>query len=321
MNNYQYNLSIIIPAYNAARYIERTITEASKIVPTPEIIVVNDGSQDDTYSVCKHLQKKIPTLYIYSQPNSGVSVARNLGIQQSHGKWLFFCDSDDWVEANQISNILRIADRQKENILILAAMNFVKPEGIMLHTVENERFFTPNEYLDSILFQGSSCNYLFPQKLIATNQITFPAGVVNSEDQGFNIKCICCSSGVYSINTPIYNYNHFNGNAAHKTNKSLKWRIGPLESAIDLLSFCKAHGISTNMISTQIERLVEYYYRSHIYGKHTNGELKQIVKHLIIIGSQCTYITKSMKYKVITISPALGIRLLKIYNYIKFRNC
>lgn len=319
MSNRQYNLSIIIPAYNAARFIERAIMEASTIVPTPEIIVVDDGSSDNTYNVCMNLQKKFSTLYVYTQKNAGVSAARNLGIQKAHGKWIYFCDSDDWVDASNLSLLVKRADSFEKNILFLAAMNFVKPNGVMLHAVEDERLFTPNEYLNSILFQGSSCNYLFPKTLINDNHIVFPTSVVNTEDQIFNIKCICCSSGVYSINTPIYNYNHLNENAAHQTNKSLKWRVGPLEGVIDLLSFCSMHDIPSAAVSTQVDRLVEYYYREHIYGKHTNDELKQIVSILITIGTQCTCITKSMKYKAITNFPRLGLRLLRMYNYIKFR--
>lgn len=110
MSNRQYNLSIIIPAYNAARFIERAIMEASTIVPTPEIIVVDDGSSDNTYNVCMNLQKKFSTLYVYTQKNAGVSAARNLGIQKAHGKWIYFCDSDDWVDASNLSLLVKRAD-------------------------------------------------------------------------------------------------------------------------------------------------------------------------------------------------------------------
>lgn len=80
MSNRQYNLSIIIPAYNAARFIERAIMEASTIVPTPEIIVVDDGSSDNTYNVCMNLQKKFSTLYVYTQ---------KMQVLAQHGIWVF----------------------------------------------------------------------------------------------------------------------------------------------------------------------------------------------------------------------------------------
>lgn len=318
MNKYQYNLSIIIPAYNAARFIERTITEASQIVPTPEIIVVDDGSQDGTYHVCKGLQNKLSTLYVYTQKNAGVSAARNLGIKYAHGKWLFFCDSDDWVDVDGITRVLKIANEQKENTLMLAAMNFVKPDGVYLHIVPEKHNIKPHEYLASNNFQGSSCNHLFPKKLIKGNHIQFPIGVVNTEDSNFNIKAICCCDNICSVNIPIYNYNHLNEEACHKTNFSMNWRIGPLLSSLDIIRFIEIKGIDISIVFQQIDRLVEYYYRSHIYGKHTTDELRDISQLLRSIGQKCPNITISPKYKIMTHLPVVGICLLRIYNRIKF---
>lgn len=318
MNKYQYSLSVIIPAYNAARFIERTITESSKIVPTPQIIVVDDGSQDDTYHACKDLQNKFSTLNVYTQKNAGVSAARNLGVQKAHGKWLFFCDSDDWVDVNGITKVLKMANEQEENTLMLAAMNFVKPNGIFLHTVPEKHNIKPHEYLASNNFQSSSCNYLFPSKLIKENHIEFPVGIVNTEDSNFNIKAICCCDNICSVNIPIYNYNHLNEEACHKTNLSLNWRIGPLLSSLDIVRFIAIKGIDISIVSHQIDRLVEYYYRSHIYGKHTTDELKNISRLLRSIGQKCPLITTSPKYKIMGYFPILGIFLLRIYNRFKF---
>lgn len=314
MNDYQYNLSVIIPAYNAARFIERTITEASKIVPPPEIIVIDDGSQDNTYNVCKSLQKKFSTLYTYTQKNAGVSVARNMGIQRAHGKWLFFYDSDDWVDANGMTNVLNIANEQEENTLMLAAMNFVKKDGVFLHAVPEKYNIAPKEYLASNHFQGSSCNHLFPVKLIRENQIEFPKGIVNTEDSNFNIKAICCCNKIYSVNIPIYNYNHLNEEASHKTNYSIKWRIGPLESCLDVLRFCAKKQIGIDMLGVQVNRLVEVYYKDHTCGKHTSEDLGRIKSLLFEIAKECPTISYSFKYKIMTAYPRIGIALLNIYN-------
>lgn len=317
INKNQYNLSVIIPAYNAVCFIERTITEASKIVPVPEIIVIDDGSQDDTYNICRDLQKKFSTLYVYTQKNAGVSTARNLGIQHAHGKWLFFCDSDDWVDADGLTKILNIANELEENTLILAAMNFVKPNGIFLHAVPEKHNIKPNEYLASNYFQGSSCNHLFPTKLIKENHIEFPVEVVNTEDSNFNIKAICSCDNIYSSNIPIYNYNHLNEDACHKTNRTLNWRIGPLLSSLDIIRFIETKNIDISVVSHQIDRLVEYYYRSHIYGKHTTDEFRKICHLLRSIGHKCPLITTSPKYKVMSHFPIIGICLLRVYNRIK----
>ncbi|WP_346711995.1 glycosyltransferase family 2 protein [Phocaeicola plebeius] len=312
-------LSIIIPAYQAEKFIANTISKAYEIHKQIEIVIVNDGSKDNTLKVCTELQQLYPNLKIFTQPNKGVSAARNLGIKQAQGQWIFFCDSDDWIDAPNMEIILNRIGKA-EDIIYLVAMNFVKPqpEGIVLHPVPDEKLFTPTEFLASLSFQGSSCNYLFPAQLIHNNNITFPEGILNTEDQNFNIKCISCSKGIYSINLPVYNYNHLNESSASHSNKSFKWRIGPLESALNIIEFCKEKKIDIQIVSTQINRLVEYYYFSHIYGTYSTHELKYICNLLSQIAQDCPLITKSLKYRAIRLNPLIGIYLIRVYNKIRF---
>jgi len=317
--NKDYLLSVIIPAFNAEKYIIHTITSIFKLGVSIEVIVVNDGSTDNTLALCYSMLKEYPNLKVLTQSNKGVSAARNLGIIHAQGEWIFFCDSDDWIDENNMEVILNRIGKAKDTIYLMA-MNFVKPqpEGIVLHPVPDEVSFTPKEFLDSLSFQGSSCNYLFPADLIHKKHITFPEGVLNTEDQDFNIKCICCSKEVYSINLPVYNYNHLNESSASHSNKSFKWRIGPLESALDIIEFCIKKKINIQTVSSQINRLVEYYYLSHIYGSHSTPELKHIRSLFIQIAKYCPIISKSPKFQVMRISPKLGIFLLKKYNKFKF---
>lgn len=318
--NPKYLLSIIIPAYNAEKHISHTVEEILKLSNIEfEVIIINDGSKDNTLNICKELESQYPKLKVLTQSNKGVSAARNLGIQHAQGAWLFFCDSDDWIDAANMKIILNRIGKAKD-IIYLMAMNFIKPqpEGTVLHPVPNDKSFTPTEFLSSLSFQGSSCNYLFPAQLIHNNNITFPEGVLNTEDQNFNIKCISCSKGIYSINLPVYNYNHLNESSASHSNKSFKWRIGPLESALNIIEFCKEKKIDIQIVSTQINRLVEYYYFSHIYGTYSTHELKYICNLLSQIAQDCPLITKSLKYRAIRLNPLIGIYLIRVYNKIRF---
>lgn len=314
-----YLLSVIVPAFNAEKYITNTITSIFKLCVSVEVIVVNDGSTDNTLALCQKMLSQYPDLTVLSQPNKGVSAARNLGITHAQGEWIFFCDSDDWIDETNMEIILNRIGKAKDTIYLMA-MNFVKPqpEGVVLHPVPDEVSFTPKEFLNSLSFQGSSCNYLFPADLIHKNHITFPEGILNTEDQNFNIKCICCSKEVYSINIPIYNYNHLNESSASHSNKSFKWRIGPLESAFNIIEFCINKKIDIQTVSSQINRLVEYYYFSHIYGTHSIQELLQIQSLLIQIAKYCPTISRSPKFQVMKINPKLGLFLLKKYNKFKF---
>lgn len=320
INNKQVNLSIIIPAYNAAAYIQHTIDCVGAIGFGVEIIVVDDGSTDETYHLSCEKIAEWSNLKVITQKNAGVVSARNRGIEESHGRWIFFCDADDWVDVEGLQRLLYNAEKYGDDYLMMGAMNFVKSDGTFLHAVPDKVMLMPRDYLHSNGFQGSSCNHLFPAKLIQEQNIRFPLGVVNTEDSNFNIKAICCCKGIYSENIPIYNYNRLNESAAHVTNKSLVWRLGPLLSSIDILEFCKEHGIDLQMVDAQIDRLVEYFYKNHIYGSFSKHDYVQIIAYLKRIGTDCPKITNSYKYKALALSPRLGMMLLRAYNKIKYNS-
>ena len=98
MNNTSdnYSISVVIPAYNAAEHISRTIySVAGQTFPAKEIIVIDDGSTDSTSEVVKSFGEKVQ--YIYQQ-NAGVSAARNAGIEAATSEWIAFLDADDlWI--------------------------------------------------------------------------------------------------------------------------------------------------------------------------------------------------------------------------------
>ncbi len=101
-------VSVIIPAYKAADYIEETIRSvASQSYPSIEILVVDDGSPDDQNEVITSLQKNIPNLRLITQENAGVSAARNHGYRESKGEFLAFLDSDDTWKPNRVGAFLQ----------------------------------------------------------------------------------------------------------------------------------------------------------------------------------------------------------------------
>lgn len=93
------DLSIIIPVYNGQDYIETCLTSVMRQngISNHEIIVVNDGSTDNTQTILKNFAKPHPNIHIITQKNGGVSIARNNGIRASHGKYITFIDCDDMV--------------------------------------------------------------------------------------------------------------------------------------------------------------------------------------------------------------------------------
>lgn len=106
MNHKQELISVIIPVYNCAKYVQKCVASIQEQTYTNlEIIVVNDGSTDNSLDLCEALAVKDERIVIESKPNTGVSDTRNTGISMAKGKYLAFVDADDYVEKDFIEKL------------------------------------------------------------------------------------------------------------------------------------------------------------------------------------------------------------------------
>ena len=96
-------VTIIVPVYNSEKYLDRCLESlVNQTVAEFEIILVDDGSIDASLSICKKWATKDNRITIIEQENSGVSVARNNGIERSNGEFILLLDSDDWFDLNTV---------------------------------------------------------------------------------------------------------------------------------------------------------------------------------------------------------------------------
>ena len=121
------DISVIIPSYNHATYIAEAIQSVLRqTVPAQEVIVVDDGSTDQTREVVA--QFPAPVRYIY-QPNRGLSAARNTGIQASMSKWVAFLDADDWWLPEKIRLQTEALERNPSAVLVYCSVWLQRPDG------------------------------------------------------------------------------------------------------------------------------------------------------------------------------------------------
>lgn len=101
-------ISVIIPAYNISKYIYECVESIrGQTYTNIEIIIIDDGSTDNTYQVCQQLAEKDNRIILLSQKNQGVTVARETGIRKAKGKYLAFVDGDDWIDQGMFENMLK----------------------------------------------------------------------------------------------------------------------------------------------------------------------------------------------------------------------
>lgn len=253
-------ISFIIAAYNAEKYITKCIDSCLNCpIENKEIILVNDGSTDRTLEICNKIHLEHPILKIINQPNKGVSSARNAGIDRATGDWLLFVDADDTINSQALMEIISCDLIKHKKVKICTfGCNFIFKTRNEIHQTKHFIYNT-KEFLDTALFQLASWNYLFSRDLITIHNIRFPEGVICTEDQNFNIKALCCSKQIASFSLVVYNYNCTNSHSASQKKHSINWIKSRLESANDILLFCKQHAISTTLVQNQIKRLYESY--------------------------------------------------------------
>ncbi len=127
-------LSIIIPAYNTARFIGKCIESCeNQDIPSIdyEIIIINDGSTDDTLQVVSKLQKQYLNIRVINQINQGQSVARNEGVKIAIGKYIWFVDSDDYIANNCLGMIIDIMEKNKLDALSIYSSPLYSCEDLL----------------------------------------------------------------------------------------------------------------------------------------------------------------------------------------------
>lgn len=206
-------ISIIIPAYNCEKYIKRCVSSIeNQTFMDFEIIIVNDGSIDNTIQVCNELKKIYSNIRVITQKNSGVSSARNFGIKNSNGKYLMFVDSDDTLPADTLKIFTEILKKDDYDIVF----------GNYVTIKKNKKFINKSVKCrnDSIeVFDYITINYLWAPwgKLIKKSFINmyFDEKVNIGEDALFwfenNKNC------KYTYNEKVCYYYYENSNSAmHK---------------------------------------------------------------------------------------------------------
>lgn len=207
-------ISVIVPVYNNERTIERCIKSLLKQTYTNfEIIIINDGSTDNTKEIIKKFQNN-KKIYIFDQPNRGVSCARNLGLKKSKGKYISFVDSDDYVENNFLQDLI---DGMKDiNDLSIVGLRHKYPNNDKIDKIEKyyEGEFTSTQVLNFLFFkngpQGYLPNKLWRKDIIYKNGLFLDPELDKLEDLLFTVKYLLSSKNVSIKNHIDYVYVHEN---------------------------------------------------------------------------------------------------------------
>lgn len=209
-------VSIVVPVYNMGDKIETCVQSLIKqTYQNIEIILVDDGSKDDSYQHCLHLAEIDSRIIALHTENRGSGPARNHGIDHATGRYIYFPDADDYLEPNAIA-ILVDAIKDGECDLVVFGFKNVNQNGTeisvkkyseavrngeMIRKDYSSYMTTSSEYG----IQGAPWNKFFALSVIKTHAIEFPS-LRRHQDEGFIARYMCHSKRVHFIEDVLYTY-------------------------------------------------------------------------------------------------------------------
>lgn len=208
-------VSIIVPAYNVEEYIARGIESVlEQTYKNIELIIVDDGSKDNTAKVIGEYAEKDNRVKFYSKMNGGVSSARNVALTKATGEYILFLDSDDWLEAHTVEYLLKMIEGETK-VLVSADCFFayLNDDGSIRKEKHRDVYkrIKVNRH-DALLTTGngeynlqSSCYKLYSRKVIIENNITFREDIAHGEDGLFVFRYINCVEGLLYDTEPLWN--------------------------------------------------------------------------------------------------------------------
>ena len=232
--------SVIIPAYNAEKHIIKCLESILKDEETKqylEVIVVNDGSTDNTEEVVKEYAQKNSEIKLITKQNGGVSSARNRGLEEAQGKYLYFADADDEVFPKTLRYMIEVAEKTSSQLILANTINYYvdtqKKEYIesglpygqrLSETFIREEIF-PRYFKGENAGIASLWNKLFSRDVIVNNSIKFDEKRTHGEDWAFNIEYFKKIQSLYAIEKIIYAY-YLDGTQGYgKYSKALSYSL------------------------------------------------------------------------------------------------
>ena len=205
-------LSIIIPYYNADEFIGRcfdSLLHQDLRQDEYEIIVIDDGSQDDT-STLKEYVRKYNQIRCVRQNNTGPGAARNKGLELAHGDYVFFCDSDDFVAENVLGSLCDMASQKNLDMLFHNRIDITNLNNIRnshRNFDQFEIFPTGKHYLATLegAIKSGPTLYIINRKFVEKNNLRFPNGIM-TEDSTFFIDALMNAGNVAKVDVDVYYY-------------------------------------------------------------------------------------------------------------------
>jgi glycosyltransferase involved in cell wall biosynthesis len=219
-------ITIIIPVFNDEKNISRCINSVlSQTYTDFECLIIDDGSTDKTSSICDDYSKKDKRIKVFHKENEGISKTRQYGIDHANGEYVYFIDSDDWIESSFASCIIDIINNNKHDLIFFDYIkNYTNNKNI--YKSQNP-FSLDNNIIIKLILEKRilSCtwNFLYKKEFIINNKVFFNKNINYGEDTLFILELMLNNPNIFYINKAYYH--HFiNESSYTRTNLKQKYK-------------------------------------------------------------------------------------------------
>ena len=241
-------VSIILPVYNVEKYLEECIESAiNQTLNDIEIIAVNDGSTDSSIDILKKYEEKYNFVKVITQENKGLSGARNTGLREAKGEYVYFLDSDDYIELNAMEYCYNLAVDNKLDIITFDATSFVDKDYNGKILIEN---YKRDNKLETKVMNGQDFyNYakerrgyntpiwlnFYRREFLMLNKIEFYEGIIH-EDELHTLKSYILANCIMYIPKSFFN-RRVRSNSIMTTKYGYKNAFGMYITAVEAYKF------------------------------------------------------------------------------------
>lgn len=268
-------ISVIVPVYNVEKYIHRCVDSIlAQTYTNLEIILVDDGSPDNCPAICDEYAKKDSRIKVIHKENSGLSSARNAGLDIATGDYIGFIDSDDYIASDMYKKLYK-SIIENDSDMAICNYEFVNEQGKSLNNnmpVPNG-VYSAKEALAFLQIDNygafvSACNRLFSKNLF--DNFRFPIGKLN-EDNFTAYQLIYRCGNIVMLSEPLYSYLQHSDSIMHQ--KITIRRFDELQALIEKKIFYEQNGFDSYIKPSELQIL--YIYRQlRVQIKNVNQEEK-----------------------------------------------
>ena len=266
-------VSIIMPIYNTSKLLRPQIQSIlSQAYTDYELILVDDGSTDDSGDICDEFAKKDERITVIHKTNAGVDEARNTGMDRARGQYLYVVDSDDELLPDALQT-LSDGMENHENVDISIAGYVYSHDGKAdpPFLPVSSRMFSRNELMDELMcpkFQslGMPWTNLYKASIIKDNHLRFDKRIHTIDDRVFMVSYICAMKGTaYHTTKPIYKYNLGVGVSFQIKDKYDKRNLTIFDGQCLIYDAVRSNGFSSKSIWWARHRMINSYDKKKKY--------------------------------------------------------